>query len=84
MRKLLVLGAVIAATGGVALAEDSLTACQEFAARNGVDAGPCECIAAAVSGDATLQAEQIALATMDDFQNASAELRAALDPCVEG
>ena len=84
MKKVLFIGAAVAAMGGVALAEDSLTACQEFAARNDLDASPCECIAEAVSGDAALQAEQIALVTAEDYENASDDLHAAIDPCVEG
>ena len=64
--------------------EDSLEACKQFAANNGVSAEPCSCIADAVSGDADLKAEQLALQTMDDYENASDELHAALDSCISG
>jgi len=84
MKRFLVLGAIAA---GLAItsasAGDSQSACEEFAERNGVDAEPCACIADAVSGDADLQAEQLALVTLDDYANSSAELRGAIEPCLE-
>jgi len=84
MKKYLVLGAMAAGLGcGGAFAGDSQSACEEFAATNGVPAEPCACIAEAVSGDAALQEEQLALVTMEDYENASAELHAVIDPCVE-
>jgi len=84
MKKAFILAGAMALVAGAALAGDSQSACEEFAATNGVSAEPCACIADAVSGDADLQAEQLALVTMEDYENASAELRAALDPCIEG
>ena len=84
MKKYLVLGAMMAGLGcGGAFAGDSQAACEEFAATNGVDAAPCACIADAVAGDADLQAEQLAVVTMEDYENASHELHAAIDPCIE-
>ncbi|MCK5745214.1 MAG: hypothetical protein KAH44_03330 [Oricola sp.] len=84
MKKFLIAGAMIAALGcGAAMASDSEAACQEFAANNGISDEPCACIAAAVEGDAALVAEQLALVTMEDYENSSAELHAAVDPCIE-
>lgn len=84
MKKFLIAGAMVAALGcGAAMAGDSEAACEKFAADNGVSADPCSCIAEAVGGDADLLAEQEALVTMEDYENASAELHAAIDSCVE-
>jgi len=83
MKKLVTAGALIAGLfAGSAIAGDSLTACQEFADTNGVSPEPCECIAEAVADNPELMAEQIALVTMEDWENASSELHAALDPCI--
>ena len=82
MKKAFVLAGAMALVAGAALAGDSQSACEEFAANNGVSAEPCACIADAVSGDADLQAEQLALVTMDDYQNSSDALRAAIEPCL--
>ncbi len=84
MKKAVILAGAMALVAGAALAGDSQSACEEFAANNGVSAEPCSCIADAVSGDSDLQAEQLALVTLEDYENASAELHAAIDPCVEG
>jgi len=83
MKKFLIAGVAVAGLfAGSAIAGDSQTACEEFADRNGVSPEPCVCIAEAVADDPDLMAEQIALVTMEDWQNASAELHAALDPCI--
>lgn len=85
MKKILIAGAAFAALGfGAAMAQDSEAACKKFAADNGISDEPCSCIAEAVSDDADLLAEQLSLVTMDDYENASAELHAAIDPCIEG
>ncbi len=83
MKKSYLLAGAMALVASAALAGDSQSACEEFAANNGISAEPCACIADAVSGDADLQAEQMALVTMEDYENSSAELRAAVDPCIE-
>ncbi|WP_375203911.1 hypothetical protein [Hyphococcus sp.] len=83
MKKAYLLAGAMALVASAALAGDSQSACEEFAANNGVSAEPCACIAEAVAGDADLQAEQMALVTMEDYENSSDELHAALDPCVE-
>lgn len=75
--------AAFAAASALAGDSDSKEACLAFAERNGVDPGPCECIADAVSADADLKAEQLALETMEDYEAASSALRAAIGPCVE-
>lgn len=83
MKKFLIAGAMIAALGcGAAMASESEAACQKFAADNGISAEPCACIAEAVEADAALLEEQLSLVTMEDYENASADLRAAIDPCV--
>ncbi|WP_428409723.1 hypothetical protein [Hyphococcus sp.] len=83
MKRSFVLAGAMALVASAALASDSQSACEEFAANNGVPAEPCACIADAVSGHADLQAEQLALVTMDDYENSSAELRAAIEPCLD-
>lgn len=86
MKKLLAASialAACAATPALAGDSDSKEACLAFAERNSVDPGPCECIADAVSADAGLKAEQLALETLDDYEAASPALRAAIEPCVE-
>ncbi len=83
MKKSYLLAGAMALVASAAHAGDSQSACEEFAANNGISAEPCACIADAVSGDADLQAEQMALVTMEDYENSSAELRAAVDPCIE-
>lgn len=75
--------AAFAAASALAGDSDSKEACLAFSERNGVDPGPCECIADAVSADADLKAEQLALETMEDYEAASSALRAAIEPCVE-
>lgn len=83
MKKYLIAGAMIAALGcGAAMAGDSEAACQKFAADNGISDEPCACIAEAVGSDAALLEEQLSLATMEDYENSSAELHAAIDPCI--
>ncbi|MAW79338.1 MAG: hypothetical protein CMI63_03810 [Parvularcula sp.] len=83
MKRIIVSGAAAASLFGVALASESEAACEEFAANNGVSAEPCACVADAVSGDPDLQAEQLSLVTMEDYENSSAELQAAIDPCLD-
>lgn len=84
MKKFLIAGAMVAALGcGGAMAGESEAACQKFAADNGISDEPCACIAAAVEGDAALLKEQLSLATMEDYENASDDLRAAIQPCIE-
>ncbi len=84
MRKILIAGAMVAALGcGAAFAGDSQAACEEFAANNGVPAEPCACIAESVADKPDLQAEQMALVTMEEYENASAELHDAIDHCIE-
>lgn len=84
MKKFLIVGAAIAVLGGgAAMASESEAACQEFAANNGISDEPCACIASSVGDDADLLAEQLTLVTMEDYENASAELHAAIDHCVE-
>lgn len=75
--------AAFAAASALAGDADSKEACLAFAERNGVDPGPCECIADAVSADAELKAEQLALETLEDYEAATPALRAAIEPCVE-
>ena len=82
MKKILIAAVMSASLSGVAFAGDSQSACEEFAGNNGISAEPCACIAEAVADDADLMAEQLALVTMEDYENSSAELRAAIDPCV--
>lgn len=84
MKKVLIAGAMVAALGcGAAFAGDSEAACEEFAANNGVSAEPCSCIAESVADDADLQEEQMALVTMEDYDNASAALHDAIDHCID-
>lgn len=83
MKKFLIAGAMVAALGcGAAMAGESEAACEKFAADNGISAEPCSCIGEAVEGDAALLEEQLSLVTMEDYDNASAELHAAIDPCI--
>ena len=85
MKKFLITGAMIAGLYAAgASAGDPMSECEEFAANNGVPAEPCGCIVDAISADADLAAEQAALVTMEDYDNASDELHAAVDPCLEG
>ncbi|MEX6633760.1 hypothetical protein [Hyphococcus lacteus] len=84
MKKLIIMGIVGSVFGfSTAVADDSMSACLEFADRNNVSPEPCACIAAAVANDPALKAEQIALVTLDDFVTASPELQSALDDCVD-
>ncbi|HRX37920.1 MAG: hypothetical protein KDA48_06415 [Amphiplicatus sp.] len=85
-KKALIAASVLVAFGfanAQAGGDDSLAACNEFAANNGVSAEPCACIADAVSADAALKAEQLALVTMADYEAASPALHAAIDPCIQ-
>lgn len=84
MKKYLVLGAVMTGFSAfTASAGDPQAECEQFAANNGIDAGPCACIVEAISGDAALLEEQSTLVTLADYENSSPELRAAVDPCIE-
>ncbi len=84
MRKTIIAGAFVAALGcGAANAGDAKANCEEFSANNGIDPGPCACIADSVEGDADLMAELEALETMADYENASAALHNAMDHCIE-
>ena len=84
MKKLIVIGIVGSVFGfSTAVADDSMSACLEFAERNDVSSEPCACIVEAVANDPALKAEQIALVTLDDFVAASPELQSALDDCVD-
>ena len=83
MKKFLIAGAMVAAFGmSAAMAGDPQASCERFAADNGISADPCSCIAESVDGDADLMAEQDALVTMEDYENASAELHDAIDHCI--
>ncbi len=84
MKKLICAGIAAVSLGAIAPAlADAQSDCETFAESNGVPTEPCSCIAEAVSGDDALRAEQAALVTLEDYENSSAELQAAVDPCLE-
>jgi hypothetical protein len=62
--------------------DEALEQCKAFAAANKTSPDPCECIAKNIGDNQALIDEQASLKTLADYDKASKELHAAVDPCL--
>jgi len=82
MSSLFLVASVLIAAPAHATYNQAMEQCKAFADANKISEDPCVCIAKAIGDDAALLKEQAGLKTMDDYNAASKELHAAIDPCV--
>jgi len=71
----------VAATTPVNAGEDIEGVCEAFKSNNDVAEADCTCIADAISETPDVEDEFVALESMEDYENSSDELKAAISQC---